>query len=173
VRDGRWGDGGAGSSNWDSGDDGRYGDSERERDNTRGRVTLDTTTEGPILSFICHPSDRDSLIEGLLVMGEALLTTAVTELVSSIDGLPPLSPPQGRPTTTRHPNPHPCISILAKNPSLPSPANPATCPSIPRPDGANRMCGASWESWDSIGVGISPDAKLWMWRGCRRGDCMG
>ncbi|RPB19257.1 hypothetical protein L211DRAFT_898250 [Terfezia boudieri ATCC MYA-4762] len=78
ARDGRWGGG-------DRDGDGN----ERERENTEGRVTLDPTTGEPIFSYTCHPFDRDSLIEGLFVAGQVLLTAGASEIVSSIRGLPP------------------------------------------------------------------------------------
>jgi len=55
-----------------------------EGEHTGGIITLELTTGGSIFSYTCHPSDRDSLIEGLLVAGEALFPGGATEIVSSI-----------------------------------------------------------------------------------------
>ncbi|KAF8458594.1 GMC oxidoreductase-domain-containing protein [Terfezia claveryi] len=157
ARDGRWG--GDGDGDGDGG--------VRVKENTGGRVTLDPTTGEPVFSYRCHPSDCDSLIEGLVVAGQVLLTAGASEIVSSIRGLPPYLHPKGEPTTN--------TTTTTPDIRINTPAFRAWQKSLralaSKPDnfplssahqmGSNRMCGVSWESGDSTGVGIGPDGKIW------------
>ncbi|RPB19249.1 hypothetical protein L211DRAFT_871381 [Terfezia boudieri ATCC MYA-4762] len=134
----------------------------------------------PIFSYTCHPFDRDSLIEGLFVAGQVLLTGA-SEIVSSIRGLPPYLHSKGDPNTTTT-TAMPKIGINTPPPAfrewqkslraLASKADKLPLGSAHQM-GSNRMCGVSWEngdSWESALIGRYGGMEgSWI----RRGECMG
>ncbi|RPB19275.1 hypothetical protein L211DRAFT_641457 [Terfezia boudieri ATCC MYA-4762] len=168
---------------WRGGGDGDGDGSERERENTEGRVTLDPTTGEPIFSRTCHPSDRDSLVKGLIVARQVLLTAVVGEIVSSIRGLPPYLHPKGEPrttinTTTTTPEIRIKIPVFRawQKSSAPSLANPTTSPSAPHTKWGQTGCAASAgktrapPAWESALMGRYGGVEG-PWN--RKGECMG
>ena len=154
ARDGRWG------YSHPVGDDTIDGGIDPDRMNAGGRVTLDPSTLEPIFSYTCNPRDCDSLVEGLVIAAELLLTAGATEIVSSIRGLPPYIHRSSSETTeTQISSP----AFRAWQTTLRSlAAKPGYLPlASAHQMGSNRMCGVSWEDADSAGVGLGPDGKMW------------
>ena len=152
ARDGRRGVGTA-STHFDSDD--MVDASGYMPENDGGRVMVGPSTGDPIFSYILHPCDRDSLVEGLLVAAEVLLTAGATEIVSSIHRVPPYIHDSS--SGIHAPAFREWQRTLRGMASKPGYVQFTTAHQM----GTNRMCGVGWEDADAAGVGVGPDGNMW------------